>query len=1204
MLQEVHCSENTISLWAAEWGYKTLFSCCTSAKGGVAILFNNNFDLQLLRTYLDPNGRFIICDITAEKKCKTIATLYAPNDDDPNFFLNFFDHLNDFQCDEVIIGGDFNLVLDLDMDKKGGLAKTHTESVKILKDFCAQFELLDAWRVLNPDTRRYTWRRKRPEIQCRLDFFLVTESLMCNVKSANISTGYKTDHSLIEIKIALHSNMRGPGFWKLNTSFLTEIDYVNQIRTVIKDTEEEYKNDRSVNDALMWEMIKLKIREHSLKYSAIKKAKTSRLEENLEKEINTLQCLIESNMDEKDKKDTLEALETKKLELEKIIEYRTKGSILRARCRWHNEGEKNTKYFLNLEKRHYKQGVISQLKLDDENFVTTDKEILSECETFYKLLYSSKNGSQNERTNNFFFGLQTEKKLNLTEQESCEGLLTKGECLIALKNMECNKTPGSDGLPAEFYKVFWNDIADFFLKSINQAYHAGQLSVTQRRGIIKLIPKKDAEPYLIKNWRPISLLNCDYKIAAKAIANRFKHVLPNLIDNDQTGFLKGRFIGENIRLVDGVIKHAAAKNIPGLLLFLDFEKAFDTVEWSFIQKTLKHFNFGPSTLNWIRLFYHNTESCILNNGWSSAFFKLGRGVRQGCPLSPYLFILCAEILAETIRKNENIKGITINEQEIKISQYADDTTLILDGSTVSFTTSLQILDLFSEISGLRLNNKKTVALWIGANTGKETNLAPEKDFKWVKDKVKALGVWLSTNPETTIEANYNEKLTKVRNSLSCWELRRLSLLGKITVLKSLIASQLVYILSPLPTNHKVIGEINNIFFNFLWDGKGDKIKRDIMISDYENGGLKMIDIKVFNRALKSGWIKKYLDNDNHGKWKLLFDLELRKFGGEEIFRGNLSKEDLSKYIKISDTFTSEILQIWTDIKYEANISSIEQLKAHNLWQNSLIRVGNRPIHYRSWSSKGVTTVGHLMKDENNFLSFSDFTDRYNIETNFLTFQGVLSAVKALWKSNAANFRNGNATHECIIDTFLKTKKPNRLAYKILVSKKQKRPITAQTKWIADCTLETQEIIDWKTVYRTPFLCTKFTKLIVFQFKLLHRRLATNSFLTKINLKDNEQCTFCQNDKETLIHLFWTCEISTLFWQGFKQWAINRGELSSNTNLSPYLVLGLKPNKNKSINLYFLIARYFIWICKMRSLSPRIENFSLFLSHYDTTKTFS
>ena len=242
----------------------------------------------------------------------------------------------------------------------------------------------------------------------------------------------------------------------------------------------------------------------------------------------------------------------------------------------------------------------------------------------------------------------------------------------------------------------------------------------------------------------------------------FKQVLPNLIDNDQTGFLKGRFIGENIRLIDSIIKYTAAKNIPGLLLFLDFEKAFDTVEWSFLHKTLQHYNFGPSAIQWIKLFYHNTESCILNNGWSSDFFKLERGVRQGCPLSPYLFILCVEILAETMRKNKNIKGISIDGQEIKISQYADDTTLILDGSSVSFTTALQILNLFSEISGLRLNNRKTEAMWIGANIGKEENLKPQKGFKWVNDKVRALGIWLSTNPETTIESNYDEKLTKVR----------------------------------------------------------------------------------------------------------------------------------------------------------------------------------------------------------------------------------------------------------------------------------------------------------------------------------------------------------------------------------------------------------------------------------------------------------
>ena len=302
------------------------------------------------------------------------------------------------------------------------------------------------------------------------------------------------------------------------------------------------------------------------------------------------------------------------------------------------------------------------------------------CESFYKNIYSSKIDAQEIERNNLLFGESTAKSLHPHEREECEGLLTKMECLQALKTMEPNKTPGSDGLPAEFYKMFWAEVSDYLVNSLNHAYGSGQLSVTQRRGIIKLIPKKDAEPSLIKNWRPITLLNCDCKIGAKAIANRLKTFLPKLINSDQTGFLKGRFIGENIRLIDGIIHFAAAKNIPGLLLVLDFEKAFDTVEWPFLQKTFQHFNFGPSIINWIKLCYSNIESCVLNNGWSTDFFKLERGVRQGCPFSPYLFILGVEILAETIRTNKSVKDIPVQENEIKLSQYADDTTLILDGS--------------------------------------------------------------------------------------------------------------------------------------------------------------------------------------------------------------------------------------------------------------------------------------------------------------------------------------------------------------------------------------------------------------------------------------------------------------------------------------------------------------------------------------------
>ena len=1107
--------------------------------------------------------------------------------------------MQDFHCDDIILGGDFNLVLNLQKDKKGGLAKTHTKAVNTINEHATKFDLVDAWRVSNPDVLRYTWRRRKPEIHCRLDFFLVSQSLMCDVTHTDISAGFKTDHSMVTIQVALHTNPRGPGFWKLNTSFLSETEYINQIRTTIEGVNDEYQNDKSVSASLLWEMIKLKVREQTLRYAKTKKTKMLREEEELEKKINILQRQIDSVCNNANEKLAINIqLERKTKELEKIIEFRTKGAILRAKCRWYNEGEKNSKYFLNLEKRHYKNGVISQLKLGDNEFASSDKEILSECETFYRNIYSSKADCDDSRNNDLFFGNTASKLLNLDEKEKCEGLLTKAECLQALKSMKPGKTPGSDGLPIEFYKVFWNEISDCLLNAINYAYIEGKFSISQRRGIIKLIPKKDAEPYFVKNWRPITLLNSDYKIAAKAIANRLQNVLPKLIDSDQTGFLKGRFIGENIRLIDGLINHTAARNIPGLLMFLDFEKAFDTVEWSFIWKTLSSFNFGTSLINWIKLCYRNIESCVLNNGWASNYFTPERGVRQGCPLSPYIFILCADVLANKIRASKDIKGITVCGNEIKISQYADDTTMILDGSKKSFTSALLDLELFGEISGLRLNSKKTEILWIGACAGRQDKLCPEKDLKWVTDKLKALGVWISSDPMVSMKANYNEKLQKIKNCLSGWEYRRLSLLWKIVLLKSLIASQLVYILSPLSTNQATLDEINNVFYSFLWSGRGDKIKRDVMISDYKNGGLRLIDIKSFNKALKSTWVKKYLDNDNHGKWKLLFDSESRDCGGDVIFKGNLNKSDLAKFIHVSDAFTTEILKIWSEISYDSNITSTKNLLSLRLWQNSLVRIRNKPIYYKSWSSKGIQNVRHLMKDADNFLSLTELKERFGVKTNFLVYHGLVSCIKLL--RNAIENENEKITEfsALFVENFIKAPKPNRLAYKKLVSAKQSSPRKSQEKWSADCSLQCSKTIDWEMAYKLPFCSTKDTKLIIFQFKLLHRRLATNDFLNKIGIKDNDICTFCRTEKETLFHLFWSCSETSCFWQGFMKWLAESQIKLKSDIFTPDIIIGLRSDTLSNTNQYFcfLAARYYIWSCKTKEILPRIERFPGFLSY--------
>ena len=193
--------------------------------------------------------------------------------------------------------------------------------------------------------------------------------------------------------------------------------------------------------------------------------------------------------------------------------------------------------------------------------------------------------------------------------------------------------------------------------------------------------------------------------------------------------------------------------------------------------------------------------------------------------------------------------------------------------------------------------------------------------------------------------NYNKKTENIRKLLSCWKYRRLALLGKITVLKSLAASQLVYLLSPLRSNHHAIKEINDMFYHFLWNGKGGKIKRNVMINEPEYGGLKMIDLCSFNKSLKTTWVKKYLDTTNHGKWKFLVDLELENYGRDLIFHGYLNVSDTKKEVRVTDPFLKEILEYWAEINFVDQVSSDIAFQEQFLWFNSLIRIDNKPIFF-------------------------------------------------------------------------------------------------------------------------------------------------------------------------------------------------------------------------------------------------------------------
>lgn len=233
-------------------------------------------------------------------------------------------------------------------------------------------------------------------------------------------------------------------------------------------------------------------------------------------------------------------------------------------------------------------------------------------------------------------------------------------------------------MTAEFYHTFWAFLGELLVDSLNYSQNQGELSTSQKQAIIKLIEKKEKDRRFVSNWRPISLINVDTKIASKALAIRLKEVLPHIIHYNQNAYVKGRNISDATRSIKDIIDYTDNKK-QGILTTIDFEKAFDSVSWFFMFSALDSFGFGESFKAWIKTFYTNISSCVSNNGFHSCYFDVKRGVRQGDPLSPYLFIIVSELLAIQIRQSQFIQGLSIGNHEVRVISFADDmTTFVTD----------------------------------------------------------------------------------------------------------------------------------------------------------------------------------------------------------------------------------------------------------------------------------------------------------------------------------------------------------------------------------------------------------------------------------------------------------------------------------------------------------------------------------------------
>uniref|UniRef100_A0A8C6K9W5 Reverse transcriptase domain-containing protein n=1 Tax=Nothobranchius furzeri TaxID=105023 RepID=A0A8C6K9W5_NOTFU len=847
--------------------------------------------------------------------------------------------------------------------------------------------------------------------------------------------------------------------------------------------------------------------------------------------------------------------------LDEMYLYRAKAAYLRSKAKWIEEGEKNTAYFCNLETRRQEYNSICNLIIDGEE-CTDPKRISNEVFTFYSNLYKSSYSEQN--VTSFFDKISNWiPVIDDNFRKICDEDLTIEEFDFAIKSMASDRSPGPDGITTNFYKHFWEDLKLLLFSAINECINQKELMTTMKQGVIKLIPKPGKDKKKLSNLRPITLLNTDYKVFTKVLATRLKTGISEIISPTQSGFLKGRLIQNNIRLVLDLIDYNYLIKDDGFMLFLDFHKAFDSIEHSFIIKTFKHFGFGDAFLDMITMFYTDINSCVSLLEGTCPRFRVERGIRQGCSISPLLFIVATELLAITVI-NSNIKGLDINNHKLIISQLADDTTVFLKNKE-QIPLALDTIKIFSDASGLRLNLDKCELMSIHNCSHSSLYDIP------VKNEIKYLGIWITKCMADSEEKNIQNTIDKCKKTLNHWLQRDLTLFGRIMLTKVESLSRFIYPAYSLAIPPRIIKDINKVNFNFIWKNKHHYVSNRDLIKDYEEGGLKAIDFEIMNGILKINWLRSFLKNDND-IWFLIPSLIFNKVGGIQLLL--VCDFEISKLpIKLSK-FHQQVLLNWK-LMFKHNFSP------HNvpLWNNRVILNRGKSMFVEEWMTKQIWSVTHIIDENGDILELNRLNEKYNMSCSLELYKKVSQNIPTVLvntvKNNFSNMQtpnlhkikldgldlvDGKCNNQFLRKYLINTLYPGRTKHSLIFRDYNKSEIS---------------------LIRTKYL----TFPIPPKFKEVHFRTTKNIYPSNEFMRDRfkfvlDNCYICKTTSETTEHMFYGCVTIQNLWKSLHVLILSQYgyiDFWSFQNIQIGVIL-MDKNSEFLVNNLIIITKYYIHKC--------------------------
>uniref|UniRef100_A0A803TK36 Reverse transcriptase domain-containing protein n=1 Tax=Anolis carolinensis TaxID=28377 RepID=A0A803TK36_ANOCA len=661
-----------------------------------------------------------------------------------------------------------------------------------------------------------------------------------------------SDHAPMEILIENEKNTSREYRWRLNDLLIKDPSEQERYRGILREYF-QLNREEDTDIASIWEASKAYIRGHFIQHS-IRKNKDKRVKQKkLTDMVASLEEKLKINSKDKEVIFKLDAL--KRCVDEQNLEEMGKKLTYVRQQNFENANKVGKWLAWRVNKRKQSQCID---KIQDEDITYFDRKgIENQFVNYYKNLYSEDNIPKERVVQ--YLGEQDIKKLTETQREILNKKIEIEEIERAIKRLKANKAPGPDGLTTAYYKTFQDMLSIPLQKVMNRILEGEKVPQTWENANIVLIPKKNTDNAKVSNYRPISLLNVDYKIFTSVLAERLKKVLAERINEDQCGFLPGRQQKENIRILLNAIEYYEKNRQKEIaFLFLDAEKAFDSVNWFCMFEILSEMDIGHYFQNAIRNIYTKQRARIIINGQLSDTLEIKKGTRQGCLLSPLLFILTLDILMETIRKNRELKGLSTKNNSYKTRAYADDIVCIIEEPTDKIKRWLDVIEKFGEIAGIKINRGKTKILTKNISQSHKEELQQKTGIEIVK-KVKYLGIELTASNVQLQKNNYSKKWKELKKKMARWDALHLSLLGKIAVIKMKILAEMLFLFRNLPilNNKLFLKEWQREINKFIWGRKRARIKFQYMRDDIRRGGLGVPDIQLYYDAAALEWVKEW-----------------------------------------------------------------------------------------------------------------------------------------------------------------------------------------------------------------------------------------------------------------------------------------------------------------------------------------------------------